>query len=138
MLLDDGSSALARYRAERGADLAPCCCPPPEGQRELAAGLTRREELVALCASGRTGVSRRPMRVAETNRSRQLLYADPPLARSVEAGLEAGIGGDDLGGAMLATLNSEIATLQGRDRWPEIKCRKDRRTPAARWEHRHR
>ena len=61
--------ALARYGAERGADLAPYR-PPSESQRELAAVLTRREQLVA-------------MRVAETNRSRQPLYADDagPLAR---------------------------------------------------------
>ena len=78
--------ALARYGAERGADLAPYR-PPPESQRQLAATLTRREELVA-------------MRVAETNRSRQPLYADPTLARSVAA--------------VLATLNSEIAALEAR------------------------
>jgi transposase len=76
--------ALARYGAERGADLAPYRA-APESQRELAAALTRREELVA-------------MRVAETNRSRQPLYADPTLARSVAA--------------VLATLNSEIAGLE--------------------------
>ena len=73
--------ALARYGAERGADLAPYR-PPSESQRELAAVLTRREQLVA-------------MRVAETNRSRQPLYADTTLARSLAA--------------VLATLNSEIA-----------------------------
>ncbi len=39
--------ALARYGAERGADLAPYR-PPPESQRQLAAALTRREELVAM------------------------------------------------------------------------------------------
>jgi transposase len=39
--------ALARYGAERGADLAPCHA-APESQRELAAALTRREELVAI------------------------------------------------------------------------------------------
>ena len=76
--------ALARYGAERGADLAPYR-PPPESQRELAAVLTRREELVA-------------MRVAETNRSRQPLYADPTLARSLAA--------------VLATLNCGIAGLR--------------------------
>ena len=38
--------ALARFGDERGADLAPYR-PPPESQRELAAVLTRREELVA-------------------------------------------------------------------------------------------
>jgi transposase len=59
----------------------------PESQRELAAVLTRREELVA-------------MRAAETDRSRQPLYADPTLARSLAA--------------VLATLNSEIAGLEAR------------------------
>ncbi len=49
--------------------------------------LTRREQLVA-------------MRVAETNRSRQPLYADTTLARSLAA--------------VLATLNSEIAGLEAR------------------------
>jgi transposase len=78
--------ALARYGAERGADLAPYR-PPPESQRQLAATLTRREELVA-------------MRVAEINRSHQPLYADPTLARSLAA--------------VLATLNSEIASLEAR------------------------
>jgi transposase len=78
--------ALARYGAERGADLAPYR-PPPESQRQLAAALTRREELVA-------------MRGAETNRSRQPLYSDPTLSRSVAA--------------LLATLNSEIASLEAR------------------------
>jgi transposase len=38
--------ALARYGAERGADLAPYRA-APESQRQLAAALTRREELVA-------------------------------------------------------------------------------------------
>jgi transposase len=49
--------------------------------------LTRREDLVAL-------------RVAETNRSRQPLYARPALAKSVAT--------------MLAAINSEIAELEAR------------------------
>jgi hypothetical protein len=78
--------ALARYGAERGVDLARYRA-APESQRQFAAALTRREKLVA-------------MRVAETNRSRQPLYADPTLARSLAA--------------LLATLNSEIASLEAR------------------------
>ena len=56
------------------------------------------------------------MRVAGTNRSRQPLYADPTLARSVAA--------------VLATLNSEIASLEARaaeivDADPNLKARFD-------------